>query len=268
MIKSLCVAMGLATIMLGQNPITQTPTLSEANSPSETTQQIIVKVQFEPNYHEYIETEDANQILNLMSECQEEMKNAHLMAEAARGLGYEEDHPIIQLAKKEYNDAKFHYVLYENKYVELGWKAKKQEYPEATEIWLYLKDLGYNDYVCAGILGNIMAEVGGNTLDIDPMLFSKDCKFYGMCQWSIKYYPTVKNLNLKKQCEYLKNNIEEEINIFGRLYKNNFDYEEFIALTSSREAAYAFAKTYERCAPQHYSVRQDNAEIAYKYFVN
>ena len=42
----------------------------------------------------------------------------------------------------------------------------KDEYPEAYKIWHYLKKLGYNDYVCAGIMGNIMAECGGQTLNI------------------------------------------------------------------------------------------------------
>lgn len=42
-----------------------------------------------------------------------------------------------------------------------------KEYPEATEVWIYLRyGLGYNEYVCAGILGNMMAEVGGGTLDL------------------------------------------------------------------------------------------------------
>ena len=43
-------------------------------------------------------------------------------------------------------------------------KQKYNEYPVATEIWMFLKNCGYNDYVAAGILGNMMAEVGGNTL--------------------------------------------------------------------------------------------------------
>ena len=42
----------------------------------------------------------------------------------------------------------------------------KDKYPEAYKIWHYLKKLGYNDYVCAGIMGNIMAECGGQTLNI------------------------------------------------------------------------------------------------------
>ena len=40
------------------------------------------------------------------------------------------------------------------------------KYSQATQVWNGLKALGLNDYVCAGIMGNIMAEVGGQTLDI------------------------------------------------------------------------------------------------------
>ena len=50
------------------------------------------------------------------------------------------------------------------------WNERKIKNPIATEIWLYLKKQGYNDYVCAGILGNIMAEVGGQTLNIRHMV--------------------------------------------------------------------------------------------------
>ena len=41
-------------------------------------------------------------------------------------------------------------------------KKKKEKYPEARKIWNYLtKNMKLNNYVAAGIIGNIMAEVGG-----------------------------------------------------------------------------------------------------------
>lgn len=47
------------------------------------------------------------------------------------------------------------------------YRESYEKYPEATEVWMYLRyGLGYNEYVCAGILGNMMAEVGGGTLDL------------------------------------------------------------------------------------------------------
>ena len=192
------------------------------------------------------------------------------MAESARALGYGEDHPVIQLAKKEWLNADELLKKYENAYnVEnfAVWDAKMEEYPVATEIWLYLKDLGYNDYVCAGIMGNIMAEVGGQTLNIRHTLYSSGGGFYGMCQWSKKYYPEIHGADLKAQCEFLRDTIEEEFKIFGNVYKRNFDYSDFLALTNERDVALAFAKVYERCGTGSYSTRQRNAEIAYNYFV-
>ena len=44
------------------------------------------------------------------------------------------------------------------------WAEKEAKYPVATYIWRYMKDLGWSDAVCAGIMGNMMAEVGGHTL--------------------------------------------------------------------------------------------------------
>ena len=47
---------------------------------------------------------------------------------------------------------------------ELEWIEKSEEYESAAFIWKYFEDKGYSDYAIAGILGNIMAEVGGQTL--------------------------------------------------------------------------------------------------------
>lgn len=140
------------------------------------------------------------------------------------------------------------------------------EYPNADYIWNYLKELKYNDYVCAGILGNIMVEVGGNTLEIDETL--ENNYYYGICQWSKYYYPEAINLSLEEQCEYLKETIEYELNIFGNIYKKEFGYEEFLNIDNSRDAALAFAKVYERCYKGSYYARQNCAEAAYDYFVN
>lgn len=140
-------------------------------------------------------------------------------------------------------------------------KQKEEEikYPEADYIWNYLKDLGYSDYVCAGILGNIMVEVGGNTLILDVLASNKN--YYGFCQWSRKYYPEVIGKSLEEQCDFLSSNIEYELNTFG------CGYETFLKKDSSRAAALSFSKGYERCGKNTYSLRQDCAEIAYNYFV-
>ena len=142
---------------------------------------------------------------------------------------------------------------------------KQAEYPVASEIWWTLKDYGYNDYVCAGILGNMTVEAGGHTLDIQPTISTK--YYYGICQWSRKYCPEVWRASLQAQCEYLRDTIEQEFRVFGYLYKKKFTYQDFLNLTDERAAALAFAKCYERCSSGGYKRRQDCATKAYEYFV-
>ena len=62
--------------------------------------------------------------------------------------------------------------VFEENQEELKWIEKSEEYESATFIWRYFKDKGYSDYAIAGILGNIMAEVGGQTLYIQYWLSS------------------------------------------------------------------------------------------------
>ena len=189
------------------------------------------------------------------------------MADAARQLGYSENHDVIELAVNEYDKANELRQSYQDVYDNLmeHWHQKEEEYPVATYIWSYFKDLGYNDQVCAGILGNIMAEVGGNTLNIQYEL--SNSSYYGMCQWN-KAYSEVWGASLEEQCNYLENTIEYEFNTFGHAYKKGFDYNDFLNMTSITDAALAFAKCYERCGSGSYTTRQNNAIIAYNYFVS
>lgn len=57
-----------------------------------------------------------------------------------------------------------------------------EKYPVAKKIWNYLKGLGYTNEQAAGILGNMMVEAGGNTLNIDPSAHNSN--HWGICQWS------------------------------------------------------------------------------------
>ena len=143
---------------------------------------------------------------------------------------------------------------------------RESEYPVAAEIWWTLKSYGYNDYVCAGILGNIMVEAGGQTLTIQPTI--QTSKYYGICQWSKKYYPSIWGASLEEQCEYLHNTMEQQFKVFGKLYKKGFTFADFLNLTDEQDAALAFAKCYERCASEGYQRRQNCATKAYEFFVD
>lgn len=246
-------------------PTNATATTSEAYIPSETQAIDIQSVEIP-----LVETNDKNELLSLISSCEVRKNHAHEMAASGRALGYDETHPVVQLAQEEWSSANTDQQYYQQKYNEIiaaeeaKWTEKFNEYPTATTIWRYLKDLGYNDYVCAGIMGNLMAEVGGQTLDIQYWLTGNG--YYGMCQWN-KNYSDIWGGSLEEQLDYLRDTIKYEIDNFGFCYKNNFTYDSFLNLTNEKNAALAFAKSYERCGSGSYSVRQKNATKAYEYFV-
>lgn len=239
------------------------------------------------------------QIISLIAECQSIKDNAHTMAESARNLGWSDDSKLIKDLKEKWYEAdkqqKEYQQLLNDIYAkeaqeeadriaaeqaekeaekiriakqqaaeEEKWAKKSAEYPAATYIWRYMKNLGWNDYVCAGIMGNLMAEVGGQTLNIRYTLSSNG--YYGMCQWK-REYSNIWGAGLESQCDYLRDTIEYEFNTFGFKYKQNFNFNSFLNMTDAQQAALAFAKSYERCASGSYKVRQQNAVKAYNYFV-
>jgi hypothetical protein len=142
----------------------------------------------------------------------------------------------------------------------------EEEYYYATKVWEYLRQKGFSQEVTCAIIGNMMIETAGGSLAINPTIYSSSGNYYGLCQWSKKYYPEAHGLSFVQQLEFLLNNIEWEINTFGKCYKEDFKYEDFLNMTDHTEAALAFAKSYERCGPASYEMRQEAAEKAYEYF--
>jgi uncharacterized protein YoxC len=155
----------------------------------------------------------------------------------------------------------------ESKIKELESKASKSKttfvtdgnYNQSTQVWNSLKALGLNDYVCAGILGNIMAEVGGQTLDISGWPQYSHGTYYGICQWSMGRKNRLLNdfgTTLEDQIRFLS------VELFEVIPKDN----SFYNMQDEKEAALYFAKYYERCSSKYYSVRQKNATKALEYF--
>ena len=135
------------------------------------------------------------------------------------------------------------------------------KYSQATQVWNGLKALGLNDYVCAGIMGNIMAEVGGQTLDISrwSQYSSTTSGYYGICQWAGGRKQRLLNdfgTTLEAQIKFLG------VELFEVIPKGN----SFYNMQDEKEAALYFAKYYERCGSGSYSVRQTNATKALQYF--
>lgn len=132
-------------------------------------------------------------------------------------------------------------------------------YNQAQEVWNYLRDLGLNEYVCAGILGNIMAEVGGQTLDISRWPQYSQGTYYGICQWAGSRKNRLLNdfgTTLEDQIRFLS------VELFEVIPKDN----SFYNMQDEKEAALYFAKYYERCSSKYYVIRQNNATKALAYF--
>lgn len=207
-------------------------------------------------------SEDLNTYQNLIL-WQEQ---CHDLAETLRSYDHDDNHYLIQ-------DAKFQWYVYEdlkqNEYQKIKTLLECfEEYPVATYVYCYLTyTLGYSDEVAAGIIGNLMVEVGGRTLNLNHKLYSYGSRyFYGMCQWNKGAYSEIFDKGLREQCDFLANTIEYELDTYGFVYKSNYKYSNFLELNSAKDAALMFAKSYERCASSTYGIRQNCADIAYDYF--
>ena len=157
-------------------------------------------------------------------------------------------------------------IQYQNE--DVTWTQHWAEYPVATEIWIYMKEqLGWSDVVAAGVIGNMMVESGGHTLAIKWWSTSGD-NSVGICQWKTNYPDRawLVHANLQQQLDFLKGNVESQMNKWGHLYAKDFTYEDFYNLETPEEAAEAFAVCYERCAPQYVERRFKYAIQAYNYF--
>lgn len=132
-------------------------------------------------------------------------------------------------------------------------------YNQAQIVWDALKDLGLNDYVCAGIMGNIMREVAGDTLDISRWPVYSQTVYYGICQWAgsrkerlLKDFGTT----LNDQIRFLS------VELFEVIPKGSSFYD----MQNEKDTALYFAKYYERCSTKGYAKRQNNATKALEYF--
>ena len=218
------------------------------------------------------------ELLWLISQQQAIKDHSHNMAESARYLGWTDDSELIRDLSNKWTTADANQAQYQNQVNEIvaeeqrkaaeeeaKWASRQSEYPAATYVWKYMKSLGWNDYVCAGIMGNLMAEVGGQTLALEYTMM--DHGYYGMCQWG-STYSQIWGASLEAQCDFLRDTIQYEIDTYGGKYSKGFNFNSFLNMTNEKKAALAFAKSYERCASGSYSVRQKNATKAYKYYAN
>jgi hypothetical protein len=254
-------------------PAEAVSTASEAHIFSERDETLIydepkeTPVELTGNLLVYTKSDDFTELQQLLEESLQRQESAMKMADAARECGYPEDHPIIILAEQEWTNAYELSLIYQTEIDATKLAKAWDEYPVATEVWLYLTNtMGYSDYVAAGIIGNMMAECGGLTLNLDWTATNRYSNCYGLCQWHPKYHQEVQGANLQKQLEYMSYSFPAILDQYAFEYQKGFTYKDFLNLTSASEAAEAFCIIYER--PGVYDpYRGELADQAYSYFV-
>ena len=223
--------------------------------------------------------EDTNEytfleILQIIEKLEEDKENTHSIADYARELNLAEDSEIIIFCQENYMTINEKQEYYAKRLGEDSMYEKYLEWPNATIIWMYLQDSGYNDYACAGIIGNMMSECGGEGLTIKTWTYNPNEHGGGICGWKYEYTPgkiQMHKQSLSFQLDYLVNHptggIENQFNHYGEIYKN-FTFDSYKTVNNCEDAAIAFAKIYERCSSQSYQKRIANAFEVYNYFVN
>lgn len=244
-------------------------TTSEADIPSENTEIIVL----ESSVVERVETTDPETLKQLIDDSYTRREEAHEMAESARALGYEETHPVIVLAQTEWSNANEDYDYYSAAYEEVKaeeYATQKAEYPVATQVWIYMQEeFGWNDIVCAGIIGNMMAECGG-CWSSDLNWSVNGSSGYGMIQWigarknalftTYGSQPSVEDqLNFMRDELYGTNGVTRQV--------NDAQFNKIMNATTPEDCAYAFASYFERCGEKHRAPRRGYARRAYNYFV-
>ena len=150
------------------------------------------------------------------------------------------------------------------------WMRRYEEYDIATEVWTCMKALGWNDIVCAGIMGNLMAETGGpGTFNLD--WDSNTSSGYGLVQWiggrraaiKEKYgeFPTV-----KEQVQFIHDELYGTNGVTCQVER--YQLNAIMNAETPEDCAYAFACYYERCNEEYRDMRRDYARWAYNYFAN
>ena len=167
-------------------------------------------------------------------------------------------HEEVEKYKKEIEDE------------EAKWKRRYEEYPVATEAWIAMKAQGWSDTVCAGIMGNLMAETGGSgTLHLD--WDSNGGSGYGLVQWIGGRRNTINNKygtypSVKEQVQFIHDELYGADGVRRQVTDSQLDA--IMNAKTPEECAYAFACYYERCADFARGMRRGFARKAYDYFVD
>ena len=283
-ILSLLMAGLIATITItakANEPIPTEPvaTFSEADIPSETTfpeptepEEVVIIL--DTVVVERVEPTTYDEANSLLDETTKRQETAQMVLDGLIDLGYEPDHPAIVMAYAELENRTADVAYYQEKQVEWEeihkWEVRASEYPVATQVWLYMKEeFGWSDTVCAGIMGNMMAECGGCwTSDLDWDVSSSSG--YGMIQWLGGRKQQLFNIygsspSIEDQLNFMKDELYGTNGVTKQVADSQLD--QIMNADSPEDCAYAFACYFERCGEGNRWVRRDYARRAYDYFV-
>ena len=252
----------------------ETTTFPVDTEPTETTAPEEVVIVLDTVVFKRVEPTTYDEASSLLEEAIARQELTETIYQGFLTLGYADDHPAVVMAKTDIENAKIEIEYYQEQFAiweeKHKWEVRASEYPVATQVWLYMKnELGYSDIVCAGIMGNMMAECGGCwTSDLDWDVHSSSG--FGMIQW----------LGGRKQqlfSIYGENpSIEDQLNFMhNELYGTNgvtwqvqqWQLDKIMNASSPEECAFAFATYFERCGEGHRAPRRGYAKRAYEYFV-
>lgn len=147
------------------------------------------------------------------------------------------------------------------------------EYPAAQLIWDTMISWGWTAETCAGIIGNMMAEIGGGTLDLSNWNSNGGCG-YGLIQWTSNRRSILKSRygscpTIEQQLIFMR---DELFGINDTRQQVSSSVLDKIMNTNGNETpesiAFCFASNYERCASRYRAKRQGYARIAYEYFMS
>lgn len=242
--------------------------------PTESTELEVVVIVLDPVVVERVEPttyDEANASLE-KAIARQELTNT--VYQGLITLGYADDHPAVVMAKTDIENADADVAYYQEQFEiweeKHKWEVRASEYPVATQVWLYMKnELGYNDIVCAGIMGNMMAECGGCwTSDLDWDVSSSSG--FGMIQWlggrKSQLFSIYGNTpSIEDQLNFMHDELYGTDGVTWQVTQSQLD--KIMGAETPEECAYAFACYFERCGEGHRAPRRGFARRAYEYFV-
>ena len=151
---------------------------------------------------------------------------------------------------------------------EARWARKMEEYPVMTSIWLHMRNrFGWSNELCAGVIGNILAEAGGGYTMKIPTKISKTGP-YGLFQWlGGRKNEIVKRHGYKASIEEQLEFMYDEIFGTDGVKQQITDSQRTRLLNSNspEDAAMKFCKWFERPGGTC-TIRKKYARKVYEYF--